>query len=226
MNCAEFERLLPDMLEGVRSPEQQLHLRACPACSELVLDLEVISHEARGLQACDEPSPRVWNSIEIALRQEGLIHQPRGQSVAARSRPRWTLLWLMPAAAALLFAFGIVTYRQGTAPAPAIVAQHAAPASVVPSVVTATVTASPAASSSAVANMPKDDLQLLEAVGARSPALRDMYAADLQNVNEYIHDAEESARNNPNDEEAQRYLVNAYEQKTMVYEIALDRSLP
>jgi hypothetical protein len=223
MNCAEFERLLPDMLEGARSPEQQLHLGSCAACSELVLDLEVISQEAGLLRACEEPSPRVWRSIEIALRQEGLIHGPHVEAAAAQSRWRWSPLWLMPAAAALLFAFGIVKYQQMTGPTPAVVAQHIAPDSAAAPLVAAVASLGVA---NMPANMPKDDLQLLEAVGARSPALRAMYAADLQNVNDYIRDAQESAQDNPNDEAAQRYLMNAYEQKTMVYEIALDRSLP
>jgi hypothetical protein len=38
--------------------------------------------------------------------------------------------------------------------------------------------------------------------------------------------AEQSAHSDPNDEVAQQYLRSAYEQKAMVYEMALDRSLP
>lgn len=45
-------------------------------------------------------------------------------------------------------------------------------------------------------------------------------------MNSYIRDAEQSARANPDDEEAQQYLMNAYEQKAMVYELAMDRSMP
>jgi hypothetical protein len=48
----------------------------------------------------------------------------------------------------------------------------------------------------------------------------------LRAVNAYIRDAELTARSNPNDEIAQRYLMNAYEQRAMVYHMALDRSLP
>ena len=43
---------------------------------------------------------------------------------------------------------------------------------------------------------------------------------------DYIRDAEQTVQNDPNDEEAQRSLMAAYEQKAMVYEMALDRSLP
>ncbi len=56
--------------------------------------------------------------------------------------------------------------------------------------------------------------------------MRTSYADNLQNVNAYIRDAEQTVQNDPNDEEAQRSLMAAYEQKAMVYEMALDRSLP
>jgi hypothetical protein len=48
----------------------------------------------------------------------------------------------------------------------------------------------------------------------------------LRNVNAYIQDARESAEADPNDEEAQQSLMDAYQQKAMVYEMALNRSLP
>ena len=70
------------------------------------------------------------------------------------------------------------------------------------------------------------DQAFRERLADQSPAMLASYRASLQNVNAYIRDAEESARANPNDEEAQRILMNAYEQKSMVYEMALDRSLP
>jgi hypothetical protein len=41
-----------------------------------------------------------------------------------------------------------------------------------------------------------------------------------------IQDAEASAEANPNDEEVQQYLIDAYDQKAMVYQLAMDRSLP
>ena len=56
--------------------------------------------------------------------------------------------------------------------------------------------------------------------------MRASYAANLQNVNAYIRDAEQTVQSDPNDEEAQHSLMAAYEQKAMVYEMALDRSLP
>ena len=81
MNCVELQQSLADVEDG-STPEQSIHLRTCPACSELLEELKSIVATASELQASDEPSPRVWNSIEIALRQEGLIRpQPVGRPI-------------------------------------------------------------------------------------------------------------------------------------------------
>jgi len=212
MTCTEFEQVLPDITGGDREFEQEQHLRSCSACRSLVSDLKAISQQARSLQACEEPSPRVWNSIEIALRQEGLIRQPsRGEPAKVHSFPsRWRSAWLLPVAAILLVTAGIVQYK------------HAANQNVVQ-------VAPAAASRTQLASLPTEetmaDQQLLQSVAQRAPAMRDVYEANLRDVNSYIRDAQESVKNNPNDEEAQQSLAYAYEQRAMVYEMAVDRSL-
>jgi hypothetical protein len=208
MTCIEFQEVLPDIMEGERNAEHAAHLHSCSVCSGLVSDLSLISKQARLLQASEEPSPRVWNQIEIALRQEGLIRQPgRDRSLVAFPR-RWSPAWLLPVAAILVIAFGIVMYKGG--PTQQQVADRAV--------------ATPVGAPSAGTN--GDDRQLLEVVAARTPSMRASYEANLQNVNAYIRDAEQTVQNDPNDEEAQHSLMAAYEQKAMVYEMALDRSLP
>ena len=209
MTCIEFQEVLPDIMEGQRNAEHAAHLQSCFVCSGLVSDLSLISEQARLLQASEEPSPRVWNGIEIALRQEGLIRQPgRDRSLVAFPR-RWSPAWLLPVAAILVIAFGIVVYKGGPSQQQIADKTIAAPAQ---------------ASAPSAGN--RDDQQLLEVVGARTPSVRASYAANLQNVNAYIRDAEQTVQNDPNDEEAQHSLMAAYEQKAMVYEMALDRSLP
>ncbi len=117
MNCTEFQESLPEVLEGGRTPEQESHLKSCPLCSGLVADLEVIAREARQLQEVAEPSPRVWNSIEITLRQEGIIRDPQVGPSLVPSRPRpWSLAWLAPVAALVLVGFGIMVYQRGPSP--------------------------------------------------------------------------------------------------------------
>lgn len=214
MTCEEFQRVLPENWGG-HTMEQKEHLKSCSACSDLVSDLDAISDQARLLQASEDPSPRVWNSIEIALRQEGLIHeaQPLGSLVPAMTR--WRAAWLIPLAAAFLMAFGILVFERGTG-RPQIAQQPPAPSP--------TVTAG--LQGERGVSVLAEDEQLLQLVAARAPALKVAYESDLRAVNSYIRDAELSARNNPNDEVAQRYLMNAYEQRAMVYHMALDRSLP
>ena len=63
MNCVEFQRILPEIIDGGRNAEQEAHLTSCSACSGLVSDLNDISREARRLRGSEEPSPRVWSSI-------------------------------------------------------------------------------------------------------------------------------------------------------------------
>ncbi|HZR55558.1 MAG TPA: hypothetical protein VFA74_01695 [Terriglobales bacterium] len=205
MNCTEFERALADIIddESCRTVEHHQHIETCSTCESLVDDLNAISEEARFLEREAEPSARVWNFIEIALRQEGLIRGP--QSVIAVSKQKkgwWRSVWLVPAAAALLIVFG-VRY------------EHTAPKALLQNVPLA---ANDVASSD-------DDQQLLQTVQQRSPAMLASYQANLRDVNAYVHDAQESAKRNPNDEEAQQYLMNAYEEKAMVYEMAMDRPL-
>ncbi len=211
MNCAEFQRVLPEIGEGPHNAEQKAHLRSCAACSDLAFDLNAIAEQARQLQACDEPSPRVWNSLEIALRQEGLIRplQPRPALVPALPRG-WTMAWLAPVAAVLVVG-GVFLWSPNRP-----IWERSGNTSHAVSNLQGNVSSANAT----------DDQQLLAAVESRSPDVQAQYAANLANVNSYIQDAEASAQADPNDEETQQILMNAYEQKAVVYQMALDRSLP
>jgi len=203
MNCVEFQRILPDILERSRNMEEETHLRSCTACSSLVSDLNAIAEQARLMQASEEPSPRVWNSLEIALRQEGLIRQPpRESAFASLLSRRWSMAWLAPIAAVLVLG-GVLGYEQGPLRAKKPTGRNPSPT---------------------MAYL-GDDQQLLDALGSRSPSVRAEYAANLANVNSYIRDAEESTQADPNDEEAQQLLMDAYGERAMVYQLALDRSL-
>ena len=218
MNCAEFQEFLPEGFEGGRTVEQESHLKSCSTCSGLVADLELIAREARQLQETAEPSPRVWNYIEITLRQEGIIREPHLGPALVPARPqRWNMAWLAPVAALVLVAFGIVVYQRGSSDSR--LAAHLDMTT--PSLVAIV----PTSQKPSAVNNSEDD-QLLAAVASRSPAMQAQYASNLQNVNAYIKDAEESAQADPNDEEAQQIVMDAYEQRATVYEMALDRSLP
>jgi hypothetical protein len=207
MNCAEFQRELPDFMEDGGNAELQSHLKTCGECSGLVTSLQSIIHEAQYLQATDEPSPRVWNSLEIILRQEKIIREPRvSHSILPSLRQRWGIAaWLVPAAAAVLIAAGIMTIHRPNAGT----TQQA-------------ILKSGASIKSA---SDQSDEQLLQEVSMRAPMMRAAYESNLKDVNNYIRDAQESVNADPNDEEAQQALMDAYGQKSMIYEMALDRSL-
>ena len=216
MTCSEFQEILPEVLEGGGSVEQEAHLKSCAICSGLVADLELISRDARELQELNEPSPRVWNSIEIALRREGLIREPQaGPVLLPPVRRGWSRMWLAPLAVAAVLVFGVLFYQNGQ--------RNTHPIAQSPDMASAPLTHPQSGKTLA---SPNEDQQLLEAVASRSPAVRAEYATNLGQVNAYIRDAEETAQADPNDEEAQQVVMDAYEQRAAVYEMAWDRSLP
>lgn len=210
MNCVELQKSLAEVESG-SSTAQQSHLKHCPECSALVAELNLIASSAVGLRAAEEPSVRVWNSIEIALRQEGLIRAPRpNRSLIPSPDSRWGWArWMVPAAAALLIVLGLYLHQDSVPE----VAVNSNPA----------VIAEPV-SDAAIAGLNDDDL--LQEIAQLSPAMKTEYADDLRQVNEYIQDAKASIAANPNDDEARRSLMEAYQEKAMLFELAMDRSLP
>jgi|HubBroStandDraft_1064217.scaffolds.fasta_scaffold126047_2 hypothetical protein len=227
MNCVELQASLVETEDSSsvgRNPEQRAHLKACPECSTLVAELNLIAATAIELRGANEPSPRVWNSIEIALRQEGLIRPQRaGGSLlpAPSSRWGWTR-WALPVAAALLIAVGLYVRQHS-------LAQQLANNMAKPVVLGNALGNVPGnvpgdVSDLAIAGLNDDDL--LQEVAQQSPAMQAQYADNLRHVNDYIRDAKSVVAAEPNDEEARRSLMEAYQEKAMLFELAMDRSLP
>jgi len=77
MTCAEFQKVLPFIIDSGGSPEEQEHLRTCPVCSDLVADLRYIADVAKLLVPMEDPNPRVWKGIEKAIDREGLAKPAR-----------------------------------------------------------------------------------------------------------------------------------------------------
>ena len=205
MNCLQFENALSDYLEGDSTSEQRAHLSSCSACSSLLADLSLISSEASSMRELDGPSDKVWNLIEAQLRREGLIKQP-----ARPSQPdffhRWRTAWLIPVAAALLVAAGIKLYQPARIGDNQPVAKQRTPVPPVVPVVSA------------------EDKEIMNTVSARPPAQVAAYRKDLAQANSFIRDAQEAVKNDPNDIYSQQLLMNAYEQKQMVYRLAVDQN--
>lgn len=211
MTCFELQESLVKSEDG-SSLEQQDHLKTCPACTTLVRELNLIVASAAELRGADEPSPRVWNSIEIVLRREGLIHPLRSsRSLIPSFGSRWEWSrWLVPVAALFLITIG---YYLRPHSHPMQIAKNAGqPVFNEP------------VSDASIAGLNDEDL--LQEVKQETPAMKAQYEQDLSRVNEYIQDARGVVADNPNDEEARRALLEAYQQKAMLFELAMDRSLP
>jgi hypothetical protein len=70
-----------------------------------------------------------------------------------------------------------------------------------------------------------NDEDLLQEVAEQSPAMKAQYADNLLHVNQFIQDAKSDVDANPNDEEARRSLMAAYQEKAMLFELAMDHPL-
>ena len=208
MNCVELQQSLAELEDSGKdsgSVEQFAHLRGCPACSALVRDLNQIAAAASRLQAANEPSPRVWNSIEAVLREEGLICPQRASRWPIPSfGTRWgAARWLVPMAAMLLLALGISLRRELQ---PAQLGQQASVAI------------------SAANPMDLNDDDLRQEIAGSAPEVKTQYEENLRQVNDSIRDAQGVVDETPNDEDARRSLMDAYQQKAMLFELAMDRS--
>jgi hypothetical protein len=267
MKCSDVERVLPEFLDGAADSalqtELETHVKSCPACSELVSDLNLIASEARELAASEEPAPRVWVRIAAELRAEGLIRDPathepaftpESAPISAPIRPilfptspqrRWSAWWLAPVAAALLAAGSyVVSHKPASqvakqqAPATPVTspAPVASPVPETPAVATASVptpapqqlaqkSAKPidAVGSAVEPAASAEDQEFLSVVSTRAPSMRATYENQLQAVNADIRESQAYLDQNPEDADARQHLMDAYQQKALLYQIALDR---
>jgi hypothetical protein len=200
MNCAEFQKVLPYIIETGGNADEEAHLGACPVCSDLVTDLRYIAEQAKLLLPMHDPSPEVWENIQGSLEREGLVKPARARGRLLGSTGG-SARWVAAAAGVLLLVLGIAFMRRGDANRAADTTQ-------------ASLTPPPAGFST------QDDEQLLNAVAQQRPQLRSTYESNLKQVNAYITDAQQNVQQNPNDQEARQHLMDAYDQKAMVYEMA------
>ncbi len=177
---------------------------------------------------------------------------PRPVLVPASSPRRWSAWWLAPIAAGLVAAgsyvvghkpTGPVAQQQAPPPAPA---PAPTPATVGNPPVIAQTTEAPAMSAVPVpapAPQPKqkpaastdqleaavepapsaEDQQFLSVVSTRAPSMRTAYETQLQAVNADIRETQAYVKQNPGDLDARQHLMDAYQQKALLYEMALDR---
>jgi hypothetical protein len=203
LNCEQFEELLPEVVDGgAWSADQKTHAQGCAKCSSLVEDLRQIAQEAPELAAMHDPSPRVWEGIRKSLVAEGVIRPQAkpGRLMDFFFSPRWRpALVPLGAMAALVIAF--VAYKSDGRPVNT--AQN-----------TPTVSAA----------LDADDMQLINDVASKTPTLRATFEDNLRSANAYIQDAQDRVNKSPDNDEAQEDLIHAYNEKAMVYEMAIGPS--
>jgi hypothetical protein len=214
MNCQQFQETLPYIIEHGGGGEDESHLQECESCASLVRDLRYIAEQAKLLLPMHDPNPRVWNNIEQSLQKEGLLPEGRmprlghtqKNSTSQTQAKSWTPLgWALALTVVILFAIVLINYKPAPLPQTAVSAQN---------------------TSTDSSQFSSDDQQLISELSQQSPEAQRAYEASLRDVNAYIADAEQAAKNNPGDASAQALLQDAYEQKEMVYQMATARSLP
>lgn len=202
MNCAEFQRVLPYIIDTGGNAEQEQHLRECAVCSDLVQDLKYIADQAKLLVPMEDPSPRVWDGLQKSLEREGLVKAaPARRPLLGPPARNWA--WALAISAVVVLAVGLFLLR-GPLPANQAVQQAANP------------------NSEGVDD--GADQQMLQTVAALSPDVRSTYEQGLRDVNAYISDAKRTVEQNPDDTEARQFLMQAYEQKAMLYQMAAHAS--
>ena len=210
MTCQQFQEVLPYIIESGGNQEEEEHLRSCAACAELVRDLRYIAEQAKLLLPMHDPNPRVWNNIEQSLQQEGLLPEGRmsrqGHSLTyptATQSKSWTPVgWILALAFITVFTAVVVTYKPHL-PAPQVTAQN---------------------NSTQPVQLGSDDQQVISLMSQQDPQVRRAYEAGLKETDAYISDAEQAVKLDPEDAAAQDQLVEAHEQKEMLYQMAAARS--
>jgi hypothetical protein len=70
MTCHEFQAQLPDLIGSCENLADHPHLRQCPLCHALLMDLKTIAEAAHELLPIVEPPDDVWKHIESAIQSE------------------------------------------------------------------------------------------------------------------------------------------------------------
>jgi hypothetical protein len=166
---------------------------------------------------------------------------------------RWSAWWLVPVAAALLAASAYVishkpapqvarqtpatpvTSPAVTSPETPAAALHSAPTPILQQLPqtsakptnnagsSAGPSAEPAVASAVEPEPSAEDQQFLSAVSTLAPSTRATYESQLQAVNADIRESQAYLDRNPGDPDARQHLMDAYQQKALLYQIALDR---
>jgi hypothetical protein len=218
MNCADFQKVLPYIIDTGGDPEHKDHLSTCSGCAELVSDLQYIADQAKLLVPMIEPSPRVWEEIQDSLKSEGLVRpkRARGKVLKPNAANRAGPTRILSAIALLLLGLCLYAYR--TRLDAKLTAAHPVRTTPVSNV-------SPATAARGDRANGDDDQKLLASLSAVHPERRASYEAGLRAVNQSISDARQWAEQHPFDPEVRAFLNRAYQQKALIYGLGQQHSI-
>jgi len=235
--CSACSELVSD-LKLISSEARQLAATEEPAprvWARIAVELraEGVIHEPES-----EPTSAPTSALTSALNRPVLVPVP------ASPRRRWSAWWLAPVAAALLAAGSyVVSHRSApqVAKQQAPVAPATSPAAVTPAADRSSVSTpapqqlaqqkpakpikitEPAAGHAVEPEQSAEDQQFLSEVSTRAPSMRATYESQLRAVNADIRETQAYVDRNPEDADARQHLMDAYQQKALLYQIALDR---
>jgi hypothetical protein len=247
-SCPECSDLLSDLklitsearqLAATEEPAPRVWLRIAAQLREegLISDSTISDSMIREPESVPEFTPKPTAPRPVLV------------PVPASPQRRWSAWWLAPVAAGLVAAGSYMVSHKpapqvakqqvpatpGTSPAPTRPPVAEAPA-VTPASVPAPApqqlaqkSAPPkdlleSAAGPAVEPLPSaEDRQFLRVVSTRAPAMRATYENQLKGVNADIRETQAYVSRNPGDADARQHLMDAYQQKALLYQIALDR---
>ena len=230
--CSACSELVSD-LKLISSEARQLAATEEPAARVWVR----IAAELRAEGLIHEPESEPTSEPTSALTRPVLVPVP------ASPRRRWSAWWLAPVAAALLAAGSYVVSHKSApqlakqqAPIASVTSPAATPAANAPSVPAPAPQqlaqqkpakpikiTEPAAGHAVEPEPSAEDQQFLSEVSTRAPSMRATYESQLRAVNADILETQAYVDRNPGDPDARQHLMDAYQQKALLYQIALDR---
>jgi len=215
--CLKFETQLDAVLEGEDLPEVREHASRCPACSSLLDDLKLILAASRQLPL-EDPPPRVWARIRTGLLEERAFRgEPSGWQrwfrdfrLAPQPVPIVALVGLAMLSSAVLLST--------RAHDPSLTSGEMLIATASQSELT------PDMSDEGTLRKTIKEMETSYDAGKSKldPSLRAVYEKSLDSLNVSIAQCRRSVHEEPSNDLAHEYLVNAYAQKADVLTSALE----
>jgi hypothetical protein len=241
-SCPDCSDLVSDLklitseahqLEATEEPSPQVWLRIAAQLRSEGLISDPATREPESVRTSAAPRPilvpssprRRWSAWWLAPVAAGLVaagsyvisHEPAPQ-VAQQQTPANPVTTPASVATPVTETPNATNSTPVTAPALQQTARKSVPSSA-PSLPSKDLSAS--AAEPAPSNA--EDQQFLSAVSTRAPSMRATYENQLNAVNADIRETQAYVNRNPGDADARQHLMDDYQQKALLYQIALDR---